>query len=997
MSWPRWVRSRASRFEAVSDRTFLIHLGGKLEMRSRVPLKTRDDLSMAYTPGVARVSRAIASDPESIWNLTIKRNTVAVVSDGTAVLGLGDIGPGGALPVMEGKAILFKEFAGVDAVPLCLDTKDAEEIILIVKAVAPVFGGINLEDISAPRCFEIERRLREMLDIPVFHDDQHGTAIVTLAALMNALKVVGKRLDAIKVVITGVGAAGVAVTKTLLAAGVRDIVGCDRLGAVYRDRPGLSGVKREYAELTNPRDVRGSADEALAGADVFIGVSQPGAISVEGVARMADRAIVFAMANPTPEVAPELIEEMVEVVATGARTTRTRSTTCSRFRASSAARLMSARARSTGDGGRRRPRDRGDDPRRRAVRRLYRAERVQPRGRSGRRRRGGPGGRRDGRRAQASRARQRLSACSPGPCPRLRPQSHGSSCAGGSAGAGGVPFVAEARTRAGARSRTGADGAGEQDERVGGGEHDRCCERDLPGRDVADGEADGHHERCRGGEHGGDVHVPRIGESAANGAARPTASASRSAMPWRTGGPRRARQRADGGERHAPERVAQREPQQASRRAWSEPQRAGRRYRTRESPRRMRSATSSCPRPTRPMPRTLPASAGSGAPAMPTRRPTVSSFSPCRVAHRPYQMSAVRAMEDACGVAIDAGPLRDLRRLIYFAEWIESHSLHVYMLHAPDFLGYTSAIEMARDHREIVEQGLQMKKTGNALMSVVGGREIHPINIRVGGFYRAPTRPSCARSSTRSSARERRALATVRWTAALPFPDVRREPELVALAEPAAYPIDLGRIVSDRGLDIAPAAFVGHVVEEHVEHSNALHARHPRARQLPHRPARRYSLASQALWPLGARRCARGRARAGLPQPVPEHRRPQRRARAGLRRGARDHRRATRSRTARRSRCIRAARVGHGATEAPRGMLYHRYEIDDDGTILSATIIPPTSQNQRPIEEDLRAVVEQHLDLPDEQLRLRCEQAIRNHDPCISCATHFLDLTIERG
>src|SRR5215207_1584959 len=303
--------------EAVSDRTFLSHLGGKLEMRSRVPLKTRDDLSMAYTPGVARVSSAIARDPETIWNLTIKRNTVAVVSDGSAVLGLGDIGPGGALPVMEGKAILFKEFAGVDAFPICLDTKDVEEIILIVRAIAPVFGGINLEDISAPRCFEIERRLRELLDIPVFHDDQHGTAIVVLAALLNALKVVHKRLEAIKVVVGGVGAAGIAVTKILLAAGVRDIVGCDRLGAVYRDRPGLSSVKSDYAAVTNPRDHRGSADEALAGADVFIGVSQPGAISVEGVGRMAERAVVFAMANPTPEVPPEEIEATVEVVATG--------------------------------------------------------------------------------------------------------------------------------------------------------------------------------------------------------------------------------------------------------------------------------------------------------------------------------------------------------------------------------------------------------------------------------------------------------------------------------------------------------------------------------------------------------------------------------------------------------------------------------------------------------------------------------------------------------
>ena len=303
--------------QAVSDRTFLSHLGGKLEIHSRVSLKTRDDLSMAYTPGVARVSTAIARDPDTIWNLTIKRNTVAVVSDGSAVLGLGDIGPGGALPVMEGKAILFKEFAGVDAFPICLDTKDVEEIILIVRAIAPVFGGINLEDISAPRCFEIERRLREMLDIPVFHDDQHGTAIVVLAALLNALKVVDKRLEAIKVVVAGVGAAGIAVTKILLAAGVRDIVGCDRLGAVYRERPGVSGVKVDYAAVTNPRDLRGSADEALAGADVFIGVSQPGAISVEGVARMADRAIVFAMANPTPEVPPEAIEAMAEVIATG--------------------------------------------------------------------------------------------------------------------------------------------------------------------------------------------------------------------------------------------------------------------------------------------------------------------------------------------------------------------------------------------------------------------------------------------------------------------------------------------------------------------------------------------------------------------------------------------------------------------------------------------------------------------------------------------------------
>jgi malate dehydrogenase (oxaloacetate-decarboxylating) len=303
--------------EAVSDRTFLIHLGGKIEVVSRVPLKTRDDLSMAYTPGVARVSRAIAQDPEKVWNLTIKRNTVAVVSDGTAVLGLGDIGPAGAAPVMEGKAVLFKEFGGVDAFPICLDTKDEDEIVTIVQGIAPIFGGINLEDIAAPRCFAIERRLRETLDIPVFHDDQHGTAIVVLAALVNALRVVGKTLAGVRVVVTGAGAAGVAVTKVLHAAGVRDIVGCDREGAIYRGRAGLSESKLEFADLTNPRGLRGTADEALEGADVFIGLSQPGAVSPEAVRRMADRAIVFAMANPTPEVLPEQIEDEVAVIATG--------------------------------------------------------------------------------------------------------------------------------------------------------------------------------------------------------------------------------------------------------------------------------------------------------------------------------------------------------------------------------------------------------------------------------------------------------------------------------------------------------------------------------------------------------------------------------------------------------------------------------------------------------------------------------------------------------
>jgi malate dehydrogenase (oxaloacetate-decarboxylating) len=303
--------------ERVSDRTFLLHLGGKIHMDSNAPVKTRDDLSMAYTPGVARVCEAIAADPESVWNLTIKRNTVAVVSDGSAVLGLGDIGPEAAMPVMEGKALLFKEFGGVDAWPICLATKDPDEIVAAVEAIAPGFGGINLEDIAAPRCFEVEERLRASLDIPVFHDDQHGTAVVTLAAFLNALRVVGKRVEDVKVVLTGVGAAGVAVTKTLQAAGVRNVIGCDSQGAVYTGRPGLTEQKARYAEETNPETFRGTADEALAGADVYIGLSQPGAVTAAGVGTMARDAIVFAMANPTPEVSPEEIAGLVAVVATG--------------------------------------------------------------------------------------------------------------------------------------------------------------------------------------------------------------------------------------------------------------------------------------------------------------------------------------------------------------------------------------------------------------------------------------------------------------------------------------------------------------------------------------------------------------------------------------------------------------------------------------------------------------------------------------------------------
>ena len=301
----------------VSDRTFLMHLGGKIEVVPRSPVKTRDDLSMAYTPGVARVSQAIADHPEQVWSLTTKQHMVAVVTDGSAVLGLGNIGPEAALPVMEGKAMLFKEFGDVDAFPIALATQDTDEIVAAVKAISPGFGGINLEDIAAPRCFEVEERLQAELDIPVFHDDQHGTAICVLAALLNALRVVGKRLDDVRIVTTGCGAAGTAVTKILLAAGARWIVGCDEDGAIHRDRPGLGDAKREYAELTNPDDVRGTADEVLEGADVFIGLSVPGAVTRAGIQRMAAAPIVFALANPRSEIDPEEIEDLAAVIATG--------------------------------------------------------------------------------------------------------------------------------------------------------------------------------------------------------------------------------------------------------------------------------------------------------------------------------------------------------------------------------------------------------------------------------------------------------------------------------------------------------------------------------------------------------------------------------------------------------------------------------------------------------------------------------------------------------
>jgi malate dehydrogenase (oxaloacetate-decarboxylating) len=299
------------------DRTFQLHQGGKIEVTPKIAVKSRDDLSMAYTPGVARVCSAIHEDPEQAWELTTKRNMVAVVTDGTAVLGLGDIGPQAALPVMEGKAMLFKEFAAVDAFPLCLATKDVDEIVAFVKAAAPGFGGINLEDIAAPRCFEIERRLTAELDIPVFHDDQHGTAIVVLAALLNALRVVGKRADAIKVVVVGAGAAGVASAEILLAHGVHDLVICDIDGALHADRADLDDHRRSLAARTNPTDERGMASDLLAGADVLVGVSGPGAVSAAAVRTMAPGAIVFAMANPVPEVQPEEVRDAAAIMATG--------------------------------------------------------------------------------------------------------------------------------------------------------------------------------------------------------------------------------------------------------------------------------------------------------------------------------------------------------------------------------------------------------------------------------------------------------------------------------------------------------------------------------------------------------------------------------------------------------------------------------------------------------------------------------------------------------
>ena len=301
----------------VSDRTFLLHLGGKIEISSKVPLKTRDDLSRAYTPGVARISQAIVDDPTNVRRLTMKRNTVAVVTDGSAVLGLGNIGPAAALPVMEGKAALFKRFADVDAWPVCLDTQDVDEIVRTVQLIAPVYGGINLEDISAPRCFEVEARLRQLLDIPVFHDDQHGTAIVVLAALKNSLKLVKKDISSVKIVMSGAGAAGTAVARLLVKSGAKNIIAFDKDGVINSSCTRDDEMRAWFIDHSNPDNFAGNIHEAMKGADVFIGVSAPNVLTESDITSMGDKSIVFALANPDPEVDPVIARKYAAVVATG--------------------------------------------------------------------------------------------------------------------------------------------------------------------------------------------------------------------------------------------------------------------------------------------------------------------------------------------------------------------------------------------------------------------------------------------------------------------------------------------------------------------------------------------------------------------------------------------------------------------------------------------------------------------------------------------------------
>jgi malate dehydrogenase (oxaloacetate-decarboxylating) len=306
-----------ARLRYADDETLRRHAGGKIEVRLKTPLETRDDLARVYTPGFAHAAAMIAAHPDEVWRLTIKANAVAVVTDGSAVSGIGDVGPEAALPVMEGKAMLFKRFAGIDAVPICLATQDVDEIVRVVRALEPSFGAVMLEDIAAPRCFEIEERLERELGIPVMHDDQHGTAVVAAAALINALELIGKKVEDLKVVVAGVGAAGTACAKMFAALGVRRIVGCDRTGAIHRGRGELSGPKRWFAEHANPAGERGSVRDVLAGADVFIGVSGPGVIDASDVRSMSRDPIVFALANPTPELHPDDVRDTVAVIATG--------------------------------------------------------------------------------------------------------------------------------------------------------------------------------------------------------------------------------------------------------------------------------------------------------------------------------------------------------------------------------------------------------------------------------------------------------------------------------------------------------------------------------------------------------------------------------------------------------------------------------------------------------------------------------------------------------
>jgi malate dehydrogenase (oxaloacetate-decarboxylating) len=302
----------------ISDRTFLIHLGGKIKIQNKIPLKTRDDLSMAYTPGVARVCSTIANDPDKAYQLTIKGNFIAIVTDGSAVLGLGDIGPEAAMPVMEGKAMLFKKFAGVNAFPLCLNTNDVDEIVETVIRISPGFGGINLEDISSPRCFEIESKLKEKLDMPVFHDDQHGTAIVVLAGIINSLKLIDKKLADIKIVVCGAGAAGIACSKLLIEAGAKNLLGVDSTGIIYQGREeNMCGVKKEFALITNPDNKKGSLKDAMVDADIFIGVSAPNLVTVDMLKSMKNDPIIFALSNPVPEIEPALAEPHVKIMASG--------------------------------------------------------------------------------------------------------------------------------------------------------------------------------------------------------------------------------------------------------------------------------------------------------------------------------------------------------------------------------------------------------------------------------------------------------------------------------------------------------------------------------------------------------------------------------------------------------------------------------------------------------------------------------------------------------